>query len=100
MAVEFIELSVLDLIQATEFIHHIRPAFSDKFVSNIEKAKPNDQNVVFHLASLKKDENNKRETLLMLLSTEYMLEHEFWKKTDNGDQSENGNSGKTEEKSS
>ena len=53
---KFAEASVLDLKRATDFIHYIKPAFKDSIVYAIEKSKPFDMNVVFHLMNIKEIE--------------------------------------------
>lgn len=74
MAVEFVETSVLDLVHSTEFLHRIKPSLTDKFVFGIEKAKPDDRSIVFHMI------DRHREKTIIILSAQYMLEHEYWKK--------------------
>lgn len=79
---EFVDASILDLVRATQFIHHIRPSLQDKLVCAIEKAKPMDQSVVFHLMKRKVEEGEKRSTddiEYFILSSEYILEHSYWK---------------------
>lgn len=79
--VEFADASVHDLIRATEFLHHIKPALKTKFVFGIEKALPMDQNVVFHLTDRKVAEGEKRspdQTETFMLSAQYILEHPYW----------------------
>lgn len=82
--VEFVDLSVMDLVRASQFIHLIKPSFQDKLVCGIEKAQPFDQSVVFHLTT--RDPNpDEKETAntIFLLSAEYMIEHPFWKEATN-----------------
>lgn len=79
--VEFVDISVMDLVRITEFIHQIRPKLRDKVVIAIEKAQPLDQSVVFHLKTMK-SKNNEPDTddkELFIISAEYILEHPFWK---------------------
>ena len=78
--VEFVEASVLDLVKATQFLHIIKPSLQDKLVCGIEKAQPFDQSVVFHLTDRKvKEGEPKKENQIFLLSSEYILEHPFWR---------------------
>lgn len=79
--VEFADATVMDLVRATEFIHHIRPKLKDKIVVGIEKARPLDQSVVFHLKKMmaKQDEPDTDDKELFIISAEYILEHSFWK---------------------
>jgi len=80
MAVEYAEASVIDLINTTEFLHHIKPSLRDKFVFGIEKAKPNGFNVVFHLVDrVVKEGSDQREKTTFMLSAQYILDHEYWK---------------------
>jgi hypothetical protein len=71
--VEFVDVSIEDLVNATEFVHHLRPDFRDMMVMAIEKAQPLDQNVVFHLSSRKSDDKR-----LFILAAEYIVEHPYW----------------------
>lgn len=80
--VNFADASVYDLVRATKFLHHIRPSFSDKLVYSIEKYKPMDKNVVFHLIERNVEEDEKRsseeDSEIFLLSAEYILQHPYW----------------------
>lgn len=78
MTYEFADASVLDLARATGFIHHIRPSFKGKIVCAIEKSKPLDMNIVFHLTNIKEDETDNKS--IFMLSAEYIVEHTYWKK--------------------
>jgi len=71
--VEFVDASVEDLVNATEFVHHLRPDFRDMIVMGIEKAQARDQNVVFHLSSRKSDDKR-----LFILAAEFITEHPYW----------------------
>jgi hypothetical protein len=80
--VEFADASVQDLINATQFLHYIKPSLRDKLVCAIEKAQPMDQNVVFHLIKRKVEEGEERskdDIELFMLSAEYILNHPYWK---------------------
>ena len=81
MAYEFAETTSKDLKKATDFIHYIRPALVDKIVYAIEKSKPFDMNVVFHLKSTKEDEVETKtdNRSILMLSAEYIIEHTYWK---------------------
>lgn len=82
--VEFVDLSVIDLVRASQFIHRINPSFRDKLVCGIEKAQPFDQSVVFHLVDREPNPDEKERTnTIFLLSAEYMIEHPFWKESTN-----------------
>lgn len=82
--VEFAAATVMDLVRATEFIHQIRPKLKDKIVFGIEKARPLDQSVVFHMKKMqsKQDESDTDDKELFIISAEYILEHSFWKGSD------------------
>lgn len=75
---EFVEASVLDLIRSTQFLHCIKPSLKNMMVLAIEKAQPFDRSVVFHLVS-RPGETEERTEQLFILSSEYILEHTFWK---------------------
>lgn len=80
--VEFVNVSVQELARATQFLHHIRPAFRDKLVCAIEKAQPMDQSVVFHLIKRKLEEGevrSKDDMEVFILSAEYITEHPYWR---------------------
>jgi hypothetical protein len=83
--VEFVETSVIDLVQATKFLYHIKPEFKEKLVCGIEKSKPMDRNIVFHLID-RKNLYDKSEmptgTDIFMLSAEYILNHPIWKQID------------------
>ncbi len=76
---KFAEASVLDLKRATDFIHYIKPAFKDSIVYAIEKSKPFDMNVVFHLMSIKETDKQSENRSILMISAEYILEHAYWK---------------------
>ena len=81
MTYEFADTSVFDLARATGFIHYIRPSLKGKIVCAIEKSKPLDMNVVFHLKDIKEDEaiyKTDNRSILMI-SAEYIIEHSYWK---------------------
>lgn len=82
MACEFAETTSRDLKKATDFIHFIRPTLVDKIVYAIEKGKPTDANVIFHLKSTKEDEAEAKtdNRSIFMLSAEYIIEHTYWKK--------------------
>ena len=81
MAYEFAETTSRDLKKATDFIHFIRPTLVDKIVYAIEKGKPTDVNVIFHLKSTKEDdvETKTDNRSIFMLSAEYIIEHTYWK---------------------
>ena len=84
--VEFTDSSILDLSRVTQFLHQINPSLRDKLVFAIEKALPMDQSVVFHLVDRKIPEGQKRtedNCSMFMLSTEYILEHPYWKGNSN-----------------
>ena len=84
--VEYADASILELSRATQFLHSIKPSLRDKIVYAIEKAQPFDQSVVFHLVDRKVPEGVKRgeeHCSIFLLSSEYILEHPFFKGTEN-----------------
>ena len=76
--VEFVDTSVIDLVNTTEFLHHIRPSTKDWFVFGIEKAQPMDQSVVFHLVH--RDKTKRDEKQMVIISAQYIIDHPFWKK--------------------
>jgi hypothetical protein len=76
---KFAEASVLDLKRATDFIHHIKPALKGSIVYAIEKSKPFDMNVVFHLMNIKETEKQVDNRAILMISSEYILEHAYWK---------------------
>jgi hypothetical protein len=83
--VEFVDASILDLVRATQFLHRIKPSLRDKLVYGIEKAKPFDRSVVFHLTE-RKSKGNKEDlnnAELFILSAEYILEHPIWRESEN-----------------
>lgn len=80
MSMQFEDVSVIDLVNTTEFLHHINPSLKDMFVFGIEKAKPGDQNVVFHLVERIANDKSLREKRTFILSAQYILEHDYWKK--------------------
>ena len=80
MPYEFAETTKKDLKKATDFIHFIRPTLVDKIVYAIEKGKPTDVNVIFHLKSNKEDETQTDNRSIFMLSAEYIIEHTYWKK--------------------
>lgn len=79
--VEFVDASILDLARATQFLHYIKPSLKDKLVYGIEKAKPFDRSVVFHLTDRKSkdDKEDLNNSQLFILSAEYILDHPIWK---------------------
>jgi hypothetical protein len=84
--IEFADSSILDLIRATQFLHYIKPSLRDKLIYALEKPRPSDRSVVFHLMDRKVPEGEKRteeNTSIFILSAEYILEHPFWKGTSN-----------------
>jgi len=56
--VEFVDVSILDLVKSTEFLHHIRPSFRDKLVYGIRKPADTDRSIVFYLMSRNSEEKN------------------------------------------
>lgn len=76
--VKFVEMSIVDLVGITEFIHQIKPTTCDLFVFGIEKAQPLDQSVVFHMVH--KDQDRRDEKQLVIISAQYITDHPFWKK--------------------
>lgn len=82
MPYEFAETTKKDLKKATDFIHYIRPTLIDKIVYAIEKSKPLDMNVIFHLKSTKEDdvETQTDNRSILMLSAEYIIEHTYWKR--------------------
>lgn len=82
MPYEFAETTKKDLKKATDFIHYIRPTLVDKIVYAIEKSKPLDMNVIFHLKSTKEDnvEIQTDNRSILMLSAEYIIEHTYWKR--------------------
>ena len=81
MTHEFADTSVFDLARATGFIHYIIPSLKGKIVCAIEKSKPFDMNVVFHLKDIKEDEAKDQTDnhSVLMLSAEYIIEHSYWK---------------------
>ena len=81
MAYEFADTTSNDLKRATDFIHFIRPALVDKIVYAIEKGKPTDVNVIFHLKNNKEEdvETKTDNRSIFMLSAEYIIEHTYWK---------------------
>lgn len=79
---DFIDASVEDLVVSTMFIHSIKPSLVDKYVCKIEKNQPNDKNVVFHLM-LRDKTLTGQEAQILILSSDYILEHPFWKANKN-----------------
>jgi len=77
-----VDASALDLVAATQFLHHIKPSLCDKLVYAIEKAKPFDRSVVFHLTD-RKSKGDKENIELFILSAEYILEHPIWRESEN-----------------
>ncbi len=73
--VEFVETSLEDLIQSTQFLHDVKPSLRRKLVYALERPKPFDRSVVYHLIDI--DDTSKTETCL--LSAEYILEHPIWR---------------------
>ena len=84
--VEFVDASIHDLVRLTRFLQSIKPSLKDKFVCGIEKAKPFDRSIVFHLAN-RKGKKNDKEVLngshLFMFSAEYILEHPMWRESEN-----------------
>lgn len=79
MTYEFADTSVFDLARATGFIHYIRPSLKGKIVCAIEKSKPLDMNVIFHLKDIKEDADKTDNRSILMLSAEYIIEHSYWK---------------------
>lgn len=79
--VEFAETSIEDLAKSTAFLHHIKPSLQDKLVYGIEKHKPLDRNVIFHLMprNVKSGHVTKDMLEVFMLSAEYIIEHSYWK---------------------
>jgi hypothetical protein len=73
---EFIEASYSDLLRSTLFLHHVKPSSRTKIVVGIEKAKPFDQCVVFHLNDKGTPDDSDE---ICVLASEYILEHPYWK---------------------
>ena len=82
--VEFVESSVLDLVRATEFLHHIKPEYKQKMVCGIEKIRPMDQSVVFHLMDRGTENQGLKETQIFMLAADYIIQHPIWKKLEKG----------------
>jgi hypothetical protein len=82
--VEFVDSSILDLVRATLFLHNIKPSLKDKHVFGIEKIRPGDRSIVFHLSNAKSKgaEQDLKEAEIFILSAEYILEHPIWKGID------------------
>lgn len=74
--VEFVDASVLDLVNVTRFIHYIKPSTKDMLVFAIEKYQPMDQSIVFHMK--KRDPGADDDTQLLILSSEYVHSHPYW----------------------
>lgn len=66
---KFLELSANDLVQYTAMLHLLKPETRGSYVYGIEQPQSEDLSIVFHLADAKK-----RETIQVILSTEYILE--------------------------
>lgn len=81
--VEFVDASVIDLVNATEFLHYIKPSTVDWFVFGIEKTQPMDQSVVFHVVHRDKQQRDEKQTVI--LSAQYIVDHPFWKKDKEND---------------
>lgn len=83
--VEFVDASIIDLVTATQFIHAIKPSLKNMLVYGIEKHKPEDRSVVFHLMNResKGEEKDLKDTQLFILSAEYILKHPIWKEFSN-----------------
>jgi hypothetical protein len=83
--VEFVDASILDLVRATQFLHYIKPSLKDKMVYGIEKSKPFDRSIVFHLADRKSkgDKEDLNNSELFILSAEYILDHPIWREIEN-----------------
>lgn len=64
---EFAQLDDLALIASTKVLWLIKPSLKDKIAVAMEKVRPTDRSLVFHL----EDENNIIETFM--LSSEYFL---------------------------
>ncbi len=82
MAVEFVELNILEMLAATEFLHSVNASLKDRFVFAIEKHQPGDLNVVFHL--MDRYVGNVKEVkdhTTFMLSAEYILENGAWSTT-------------------
>jgi len=79
--VEFVDVSILDLVKSTEFLHHIRPSFRDKLVYGIRKPADTDRSIVFYLMPRNSEEKRtEADVETFILSSEYILEHPFWNK--------------------
>jgi len=85
--VEFVDVSILDLVKSTEFLHHIRPSFRDKLVYGIRKPADTDRSIVFYLMSRKlpKEKRTEADVETFILSSEYILEHPFGTKENQHD---------------
>jgi hypothetical protein len=81
--VEFIDASIIDLARSTLFLHKIKPSLKDKYVFGIEKIRPKDRSIVFHLSYAKSKDTDQdlKEAEIFILSAEYILEHPIWKGT-------------------
>lgn len=79
--VNFANLSFIDLINTTIFLHKVKPELKSMYVVGIEQAKPDDRSVVFHM--INESEINKpfemRNVQQILLSAEFILEHPHFK---------------------
>jgi len=72
--VEFVDASIEELAVSTAFIRKIRPDLKGMAAIGIQKAKPGDQSVVFHLKQVDGDDS-----MLYILSVEFITEHPFFK---------------------
>lgn len=83
--VDFAEVSIYDLARITEFVHYIKPGLKDWIVTGVEKFRPLDMSIVFHLTKVpsKVPKGSPIEKELLILSGEFIYEHQFWKRNDN-----------------
>ncbi len=72
--VKFVDVSLPDLVRATQFLHYVKPCLQDKVVYAMEEPKPYDQNVVFHLMGKNNDNSD-----ICMLSAQYIIEHPYWR---------------------
>lgn len=67
------DVSYLDLIAATRFLHKIKPETRDKFVIGVEEVQPNDMNIVFRLLPIEVTSDGEEETVVYI-SSQYVID--------------------------
>lgn len=82
---EFVEVSILDLVRTTHFIHAINPKLQNMLAYAIEKPLPQDRSMVIHLMPRGIPESDITEDMCktFIVSMEYIIEHPFWKGNSN-----------------